>query len=137
MLWERGGSGSYDPLFRTVPGVFETWNAVRVLRENRRALRPVREQHEQRGAAVIDDGISLLTHLVFRQLLDEDAHIGEPDPSDPEAAWFAKAGPRVPGLLARTVPVLLGVLDARHGARSDLKRCVSRTRNALRSCPTS
>ncbi|MFD8115196.1 AIPR family protein [Streptomyces microflavus] len=122
VLWERGSSGSYDPLFRTVPGVFETWNAVRALRATLKALRPVREQYEKRGAAVIADGTFLLTHLVFRQLLDEDAGIGEPDPSDPEATWFAKSGPRIPDLLARTVPVLLGVLDARHGPRSDLKR---------------
>ncbi|MYT31713.1 MULTISPECIES: AIPR family protein [unclassified Streptomyces] len=122
VLWERGGGGIYDPLFRTVPGVFETWNAVRVLRETRRALRPVRDKYEKRGAAVIDDGSYLLTHLVFRQLLEEDAGIGEPDPSEADAAWFTRASRRIPELLARTVPVLLGVLDARHGTRSDLKR---------------
>ncbi|OIK04378.1 hypothetical protein [Streptomyces monashensis] len=129
MLWERGSSGIYDPLFRTVPGVFETWNAVRILRETRKALRPVREQYEKRGVAVIDDGTFLLAHLVFRQLLDEDANIAEPDPSGPDATtWYAKSSSRIPDLLARTVPVLLGVLDARHGTRTSLKQvCIDDT----------
>ncbi|MGW1661525.1 AIPR family protein [Streptomyces microflavus] len=122
VIWQRGSGSIYDPLFRSVPGVFEVWNAVRVLRETRKALRTVRDGYEKRGAAVIDDGALLLTHLVFRQLLAEDAGMGEPDPADPTATWFVKASNRIPELLELTVPVMLGVLDSRHGTRSDLKR---------------
>lgn len=46
VLWERGGSGIHDPLFRSVPSVYETWNAVNVLRAVRTALRAEREQYE-------------------------------------------------------------------------------------------
>lgn len=122
VLWERGGSGVYDRLFRSMPGVYETWNAVNVLREARRMLRTVREQYQGRGAAVIDDGTFLITHLVFRQLLAQDAGMGEPDPS---LGWAAAACERVPELLDRVVPALLGTLDGLFGPRSDLKRVCS------------
>ncbi|MEU0433278.1 AIPR family protein [Streptomyces sp. NPDC006290] len=122
VLWERGGSGLYDPLFHPTPGVHETWNAVRVLRAVRGTLRAVREKYQGRGAAVIADGTFLVTHLVLRQLLAGDAAIGEPDPT---LAWADAACAQVPKLTERTVPALLSALDAVAGARSDLKRVCS------------
>ncbi|WP_405947086.1 AIPR family protein [Streptomyces prunicolor] len=119
VLWERGSSGIYDPLFRSVPNVYETWNAVNVLRSVRTALRAEREQYTGRAAAVIDDGIFLITHLVFRQLLTQDAGMGEPDPS---LAWAATARGQVPDLVKRTVPVLVQTLDDEVGTRSSLQR---------------
>ncbi|MFD5658701.1 AIPR family protein [Streptomyces hirsutus] len=119
VLWERGGSGIYDPLFRSVPSVYETWNAVNVLRAVRTALRTEREQYEGRAAAVIDDGTFLITHLVFRQLLAQDAGMGEPDQS---LAWAVAAVAQVPDLVKRVVPVLVQVLDDEVGTRSSLQR---------------
>ncbi|MGA5710113.1 AIPR family protein [Streptomyces cellulosae] len=119
VLWERGSSGIYDPLFRSVPSVYETWNAVNVLRAVRKALRTEREQYEGRAAAVIDDGTFLITHLVFRQLLAQDAGMGEPDQS---LAWADAAVAQVPELVKRVVPVLVQVLDDEVGTRSSLQR---------------
>jgi hypothetical protein len=119
VLWERGGSGIYDPLFRSVPSVYEIWNAVNVLRAVRTALRTERKQYEGRAAAVIDDGTFLITHLVFRQLLDLDASMGEPDQS---LAWAADAVARVPDLVKHVVPVLVQVLDDEVGVRTSIQR---------------
>lgn len=118
VLWERGGSGIYDPLFRSVPSVYETWNAVNVLRAVRTALRTEREQYTGRAAAVIDDGTFLITHLVFRQLLARDAAMGEPDQS---LMWATEAKEQVPDLVRRVVPALVQALDG-VGARSSLQR---------------
>ncbi|WP_052865147.1 AIPR family protein [Streptomyces niger] len=118
VLWERGGSGIYDPLFRSVPSVYETWNAVNVLRAVRTALRAEREQYAGRAAAVIDDGTFLITHLVFRQLLTQDAGMGEPDQS---LTWAAEAKAQVPDLVKRVVPALVQALDG-VGTRSSLQR---------------
>ncbi|MFC9159185.1 AIPR family protein [Streptomyces bauhiniae] len=119
VLWERGGSGIYDPLFRSVPSVYETWNAVKVLRAVRTALRTEREQYAGRAAAVIDDGTFLITHLVFRQLLAQDAGMGEPDQS---LAWADAAVAQVPDLVKRIVPVLVQVLDDEVGTRTSVQR---------------
>ncbi|WP_328697267.1 AIPR family protein [Streptomyces sp. NBC_00342] len=119
VLWERGGSGIYDPLFRSVPGVYETWNAVKVLRAVRTALRAEREQYAGRAAAVVDDGAFLITHLAFRRLLGQDAGMGEPDQS---LAWAAEAVAQVPDLVKRVVPVLVQVLDDEVGARTSIQR---------------
>jgi hypothetical protein len=119
VLWERGGAGIYDPLFRSVPSVYETWNAVNVLRAVRTALRTERAQYEGRAAAVIDDGTFFITHLVFRQLLAQDAGMGEPDQS---LAWATTAREQVPGLVKRIVPVLVQVLDDEVGTRTSLQR---------------
>ncbi|MEV0782203.1 AIPR family protein [Streptomyces sp. NPDC050423] len=119
VLWERGGSGIYDPLFRSVPGVYETWNAVKVLRAVRTALRAEREQYAGRAAAVVDDGAFLITHLAFRRLLAQDAGMGEPDQS---LAWAAEAVAQVPNLVKRVVPVLVQVLDDEVGARTSIQR---------------
>ncbi|MGW5102846.1 AIPR family protein [Streptomyces sp. NPDC004100] len=128
VLWERGSSGIYDPLFRSVPGVYEIWNAVNVLRTVRRALRTEREQYTGRAAAVIDDGTFLITHLVFRQLLTQDAGMGEPDQS---LAWLAWAKGQVPDLVKHIVPVLVQVLDDETGARSSLQRVCADPRRAV------
>ncbi|MFH9573061.1 AIPR family protein [Streptomyces sp. NPDC017454] len=119
VLWERGSSGIYDPLFRSVPSVYETWNAVNVLRAVRKALRTEREQYEGRAAAVIDDGTFLITHLVFRRLLAQDAGMGEPDQS---LAWADAAVAQVPDLVKHVVPVLVQVMDDEVGTRSSLQR---------------
>ncbi|MDT0379390.1 AIPR family protein [Streptomyces sp. DSM 42041] len=119
VLWERGSSGIYDPLFRSVPNVYEIWNAVNVLRAVRTALRTEREQYAGRAAAVIDDGSFLITHLVFRQLLAQDAGMGEPDQS---LAWLAAAKEQVADLVKRIVPVLVQVLDEEVGTRTGLQR---------------
>ncbi|MGW1257727.1 AIPR family protein [Streptomyces sp. NPDC002513] len=118
VLWERGSSGIYDPLFRSVPNVYETWNAVNVLRAVRTALRTEREQYAGRAAAVIDDGTFLITHLVFRQLLAQDAGMGEPDQS---LTWAAEAKEQVPDLVKRVVPAVVQALDG-VGTRSSLQR---------------
>ncbi|MEU4351626.1 AIPR family protein [Streptomyces sp. NPDC023838] len=118
VLWERGGSGIYDPLFRSVPSVYETWNAVNVMRAVRTALRAEREQYAGRAAAVIDDGTFLITHLVFRQLLAQDAGMGEPDQS---LTWAADAKGQVADLVKRAVPALVQALDG-VGTRSSLQR---------------
>ncbi|WP_258036267.1 AIPR family protein [Streptomyces sp. SM10] len=127
VLWERGSSGIYDPLFRSVPSVYETWNAVGVLRGVRTALRAEREQYEGRGAAVIDDGTFFITHLVFRQLLAQDAGMGEPDQS---LEWAAMAQDQVPGLVKRIVPVLVQALDDEVGTRTSLLRVCADPRQA-------
>ncbi|MFD0162575.1 AIPR family protein [Streptomyces decoyicus] len=127
VLWERGSSGVYDPLFRSVPSVYETWNAVNVLRAVRTALRTEREQYEGRAAAVIDDGTFFITHLVFRQLLAQDAGMGEPDQS---LAWAAAAKEQVPELVKRIVPVLVQVLDDEVGTRTSLQRVCADPRQA-------
>ncbi|QWQ44366.1 AIPR family protein [Streptomyces sp. YPW6] len=119
VLWERGGSGIYDPLFRSVPGVYEIWNAVKVLRAVRTALRTEREQYAGRAAAVVDDGAFLITHLVFRRLLAQDAGMGEPDQS---LTWAAEAVAQVSDLVKRVVPVLVQVLDDEVGARTSIQR---------------
>lgn len=119
VLWERGGSGIYDPLFRSVPNVYETWNAVNVLRAVRTALRAERDQYTGRAAAVIDDGTFLIAHLVFRQLLAQDAGMGEPDQS---LSWLTAAKEQVPDLVKRSVPVLVRVLDEEVGTRTSLQR---------------
>ncbi|MER5499288.1 AIPR family protein [Streptomyces sp. NPDC002561] len=119
VLWERGGSGIYDPLFRSVPSVYETWNAVNVLRAVRTALRAERERYEGRAAAVIDDGTFLITHLVFRRLLAQDAGMGEPDQS---LAWAGAAVAQVPDLVRHVVPVLVQVLDDEVGTRTSVQR---------------
>ncbi|MFE4794968.1 AIPR family protein [Streptomyces sp. NPDC056708] len=119
VLWEREGQGIYDRLFRPMPGVFEIWNAVKVLREVRTVLRAVREEYKGRGAALIDDGLFLIAHLVFRQLLAEDEGMGEPDPS---LTWAESACGKVKEIVARTIPVLLVFQDADYGVRSDIKR---------------
>ncbi|WP_405936125.1 AIPR family protein [Streptomyces sp. NBC_00726] len=119
VLWVRGGGGIYDPLFRSVPSVYAIWNAVNVLRAVRKALRTEREQYAGRAAAVIDDGTFLITHLVFRRLLAQDAGMGEPDQS---LAWAAGAKEQVPDLVKRVVPVLVQVLDDEVGTRSSVQR---------------
>ncbi|MEU6443380.1 AIPR family protein [Streptomyces sp. NPDC047046] len=126
VLWERGSSGIYDPLFRSVPSVYETWNAVNVLRAVRTALRTEREEYKGRAAAVIDDGTFFITHLVFRQLLALDAGMGEPDQS---LAWAAAAKAQVPGLVKNIVPVLVQVLDEA-ATRTSLQRVCADPRQA-------
>ncbi|WLQ33052.1 AIPR family protein [Streptomyces castrisilvae] len=119
VLWERGGSGIYDPLFRSVPGVYEIWNAVKVLRAVRTALRTEREQYTGRAAAAVDDGAFLIAHLVFRWLLAQDAGMGEPDQT---LAWAAEAVAQAPGVVKRVVPVLVQVLDDEVGPRTSVQR---------------
>ncbi|WP_433340619.1 AIPR family protein [Streptomyces sp. CA-253872] len=126
VLWERGSSGIYDPLFRSVPSVYETWNAVNVLRAVRTALRAERGEYKGRAAAIIDDGTFLITHLVFRKLLAVDAGMGEPDQS---LAWAAAAKERVPGLVKDIVPVLVQVLDEA-AIRTSLPRVCADSRQA-------
>ncbi|MEV0010597.1 AIPR family protein [Streptomyces sp. NPDC047973] len=127
VLWERGSSGIYDLLFRSVPSVYETWNAVNVFRAVRTALRAEREQFEGRAAAVIDDGTFLITHLVFRQLISQDAGMGEPDQS---LAWATMAKAQVPELVQRVVPVLVQALDDEVGTRTSLLRVCADPRQA-------
>lgn len=101
-----------------MPSVYETWNAVNVLRAVRTALREEREHYAGRAAAVIDDGTFFITHLVFRQLLAQDAGMGEPDQS---LAWSVEAKKQVPDLAKRVVPALVQALDG-VGVRSSLQR---------------
>ncbi|MEU6355650.1 AIPR family protein [Streptomyces sp. NPDC047072] len=118
VLWERGAGGVYDTLFRTVPGVYETWNAVLVLRAVRAALSARRERYGRRTAGVIETGTFLIAHLVLKQLLAEDPGIGEPDEA---LTWAKNACEAVPSLVDRTVPLLVRCMDDGFGPRSDLK----------------
>lgn len=118
VLWERDAGGIYDTLFRTVPGVYEVWNAVLVLRAVRSALRKTRERYDRRASGVIETGTFLVAHLVMKQLLAQDPGIGEPDE---QLAWAKNACEAVPSLVDRTVPLLVRCMDTGFGPRSDLK----------------
>ncbi|UDM03244.1 AIPR family protein [Streptomyces longhuiensis] len=112
VLWERGGQGVYDALFRPQPSVFLLWNAVRVLRAVRAGLAELRKSYSGRAAAAVEHGTYLIAHLVFRQLRDADEADGTIEEPDPTLAWAQNAIRQVPGLLARAVPALVMAMDA-------------------------
>ncbi|TSB26621.1 AIPR family protein [Streptomyces benahoarensis] len=124
-LWERGGQGVYDVLFRPQPGVYLLWNAIQVLRQVRRSLLDIRKRYQGRGAALTEHGTYFLTHLVFR-LLDTEA-IGEPDP---ELTWAKEATERTKDLLERLVPVTMAAIDELFTERSQVRAICS---DAVRS----
>ncbi|PWK75094.1 AIPR protein [Streptomyces sp. CG 926] len=116
VLWERGSQGIYDVLFRPQPGVYLLWNSVRVLRAVRSALHALRLRYEGRGAALIDNGVYLLAHLVFQRLDTES--IDEPDP---QLEWSADALARVPDLIKELLPAVAAVIDDLYGERSQIR----------------
>ncbi|CAL9401384.1 hypothetical protein SUDANB171_01463 [Streptomyces sp. enrichment culture] len=124
VLWERGGQGMYDVLFRPQPGAYLLWNSVEVLREVRRTLHRLRTRYEGRGSALTEHGVYLLAHLVFRRLDTES--IAEPDP---DLGWRAGALRDVPRLIEELVPVLAASIDALFGTRSHIRAvCADRAR---------
>lgn len=139
VLWERGSRGIYDVLFRPQPGVYALWNSVLVLRQVRRVLHELRPQYAGRGAALIDHGLYLLAHLVFRRL-DTDA-IDEPDS---KLEWAASAMKQVKGLLETLLPTAVATIDELFTDRaqiravcSDVTRCRQITEHVLSSDGTS
>ncbi|MGW7679102.1 AIPR family protein [Kribbella sp. NPDC054772] len=116
VMWERGSQGIYDVLFRPRPSVYLLWHAVQVLRAVRLCLHDVRRQYEGRGAALLEHGGYLLTHLVFRRL-DTEA-IGEPDPN---GEWVIKAVEQVPELVAELVPAVAAAIDDLYTERSQIR----------------
>ncbi|MFF4641395.1 AIPR family protein [Streptomyces sp. NPDC001389] len=116
VLWERGSQGIYDVLFRPQPGVYLLWNSVQVLRAVRSALHLLRPRYEGRGAALIDNGVYLLAHLVFQRLDTES--IDEPDP---QLEWSAEALARVPELIKELLPHVAAVIDELYGERSQIR----------------
>jgi hypothetical protein len=139
VLWERGLQGIYDVLFRPRPGVYALWNSVLILRQVRRVLHELRPQYTGRGAALIDHGLYLLAHLVFRRL-DTDA-IDEPDS---KLEWAAQAVKQVKGLLEILLPSAVVAIDDLFTDRaqiravcSDVTRCRQITEHVLNSDGTS
>lgn len=116
VLWERGSQGIYDVLFRPQPGAYLLWNAVQVLRAVRRSLHALRPRYEGRGAALVEHGTYLLSHLVFRRL-DTEA-IDEPDPG---LEWAAEAAARVPELVKELLPAVAAVIDELYTERSQIR----------------
>ncbi|MGW9478318.1 AIPR family protein [Saccharomonospora azurea] len=119
-LWERGAGGIYDVLFRPQPGSYLLWNAVQVLRAVRQNLHALRSRYQGRGSALIEHGVYLLTHLVFRRL-DVDA-IDEPDP---QSEWAKQAVERTSELIDRLVPAVLSVIDELYSDRSQIRAVCS------------
>ncbi|MGW6698252.1 AIPR family protein [Nocardia sp. NPDC055049] len=125
VLWERGSQGIHDVLFRPRPSVYQLWNAVLILRAVQRTLHQLRSHFARRGVVLMDHGMYLLTHLVFRKL-DADGF----DEADPDLAWSAQAIGRVPDLVKQLVPQVATTIDERFGDRarlqavcSDIDRC--------------
>ncbi|MER5389752.1 AIPR family protein [Saccharopolyspora sp. NPDC002686] len=119
-LWERGSQGMYDVLFRPQPGVYLLWNAVQVLRSVRENLHGLRRRYEGRGAALIEHGVYLISHLVFRRL-DVDS-INEPDP---QLEWFKSASEHVPELVKELVPAAISAIDDLYSSRSQIRAVCS------------
>jgi hypothetical protein len=135
VLWERGSLGIYDVLFRPQPGVYALWNSVLVLRQVRRVLHELRPQYTGRAAALIDHGLYLLAHLVFRRL-DTDA-IDEPDS---KLEWAANATEQVQESLQTLLPTTVATIDELFTERaqiravcSDIARCRQITEHVLSS----
>lgn len=120
VLWERGSQGIYDVLFRPRPSVYLLWNAVQVLRAVRRSLHELRPRYEGRGAALIEHGGYLLTHLAFRRL-DTEA-IGEPDPN---GEWSTGAAAQIPQLIKELLPALATAVDDLYTERSQIRAVCS------------
>ncbi|MFC9475946.1 AIPR family protein [Nocardia sp. NPDC056952] len=125
VLWERGSQGIHDVLFRPRPSVYQLWNAVLILRTVQRTLHQLRGRFARRGVVLMDHGMYLLTHLVFRKL-DADGI----DEADPDLAWSEQAIAQVPDLVKRLVPQVAATIDERFGDRarlqavcSDIDRC--------------
>ncbi|MFB7605342.1 AIPR family protein [Streptomyces gardneri] len=116
VLWERGSQGIYDVLFRPQPGAYLLWNAVQVLRAVRSALHRLRPRYEGRGAALIEHGAYLITHLVFHRLDTES--IDEPDPKN---EWATTALDRVPGLVDELLPVVITTIDGLSAVRPQIR----------------
>ncbi|MFG1996748.1 AIPR family protein [Actinoplanes sp. NPDC048988] len=139
VLWERGSQGIYDILFRPQPGVYAVWNTVLVLREVRRVLHELKPQYQGRGAALIEHGAYLLTHLVFRRL-DTDG-IDEPDS---RLEWSRQALNQVKILIEELLPRVATTIDDLFSDRaqiravcSDVTRCREITEHVLTSQGTS
>ncbi|MFE7524113.1 AIPR family protein [Kitasatospora sp. NPDC057542] len=116
VLWERGSQGIYDVLFRPQPSAHLLWNTVQILREVRRTLHTLRPGYEGRGAALTEQGLYLLTHLVFRRLDTES--IDEPDPTQ---EWASAAVAQVPGLVKDLLPAVAAAIDELYGERSQIR----------------
>lgn len=119
-LWERGPQGMYDNLFHPQPGVYLLWNAVSVLRTVREKLHELRGRYEGRGAALIEHGVYLLTHLVIRRLDTEGM-----DDSDPSLTWSDGAKRQARDLVEELVPALSAAIDEVEGTRSQIRAVCS------------
>ena len=124
VLWERGGQGIYDYLFRPQPSAYLIWNTVAVHREVRKQLHGLRSRYEGRGAALIEHGSYLIAHLVFR-CIDTEV-ISDPDP---DLDWQRDTLGRIPDLVAKLLPATAAAIDAMYGRRqiqvvcSDIQSC--------------
>lgn len=120
VLWERGSQGIYDTLFHPQPNVYRLWRAVQVVRAVRHHLHELRSGYMGRGAALIEHGSHVLSHLVFRRI-DLEA-IDEPDA---EEVWLATALGQVPSLVGELLPAVAASIDKLHGERSQIRAVCS------------
>ncbi|CAM3766043.1 AIPR family protein [Nocardiopsis rhodophaea] len=105
-LWERGGDGTYDTLFRPQPSVFLVWRSVLTVRLIRTEMHELRREYEGRAAAVLEHGQYLMSHLVFQWL-------GTDTMEDEDTDWEAEFLPRVSeGVKSRLALLLRALEDA-------------------------
>jgi hypothetical protein len=120
VLWERGSQGIYDALFRPQPNVYRLWRAVQIVRAVRHHLYELRSGYMGRGAALIDHGSHILSHLVFRRINLE--AIDEPDADE---VWLKTALDEIPALVAELLPAVAASIDELHGERSQIRAVCS------------
>jgi AIPR protein. len=114
----------YREIFGSLSNVHQAWRSVQLLRKVRQQLIELREGLLWRAAALAGYGDLLITHVVFRNLANENI-------ADPDFDWDAQLA-RVPLLTERSLEWCLQAIDVEYGTTSHIFAAVHNTERIQR-----